>query len=131
MKRRIPMVLLAGLVLAGSSLALSLEGAAATGPASAVKKRCTFVVKKVHGKRVRVRVCHTVPSKADLSITISTSASSVQAGTNVVYTMRVSNAGPDPASSVIVTDPLPPALSLISATATQGDCSGTTTVTCR
>jgi uncharacterized repeat protein (TIGR01451 family) len=49
---------------------------------------------------------------------------------NVTYTITVTNAGPDTASNVVVTDVLPAGSTFVSATPTQGSCTGTTTVTC-
>jgi uncharacterized repeat protein (TIGR01451 family) len=46
------------------------------------------------------------------------------------YTLVVTNHGPITATGVTVSDPLPANLALVSATSTQGSCSGTTTVTC-
>jgi uncharacterized repeat protein (TIGR01451 family) len=46
------------------------------------------------------------------------------------YTLVVTNHGPITATGVVVTDPLPANFALVSATSTQGSCSGTTTVTC-
>ena len=46
------------------------------------------------------------------------------------YTLVVTNHGPITATGVTVSDPLPANFALVSATSTQGSCSGTTTVTC-
>jgi uncharacterized repeat protein (TIGR01451 family) len=48
----------------------------------------------------------------------------------MIYTITVHNAGPAAATGVTVTDMLSPSLSLVSATSSQGTCSGTTVVTC-
>src|SRR5258706_6435640 len=68
--------------------------------------------------------------QADLSITKTDSPDPVTVGTNLTYTITVANAGPSGASGVTVTDPLPPGVTFVSATPSQGSCSGTATVTC-
>ena len=67
---------------------------------------------------------------ADVSIT-KTAASRAQAGLPIAYTITVANAGPSPAQSVVVTDALPAGTTFVSATPSQGTCSGTSTVTCQ
>jgi uncharacterized repeat protein (TIGR01451 family) len=58
----------------------------------------------------------TVAPVADLSITkTSAPAGSVNAGQNVTYTLQVNNAGPSTATSVSVTDTLPPTAQFVSA----------------
>jgi uncharacterized repeat protein (TIGR01451 family) len=66
---------------------------------------------------------------ADLSIT-KTGPATAAPNTNITYTITVSNAGPSSATSVAVTDVLPAGLTFVSATPTQGFCSGTSTVSC-
>jgi uncharacterized repeat protein (TIGR01451 family) len=70
-------------------------------------------------------------SSADLSI-VSTSdaAPPVPPGTKVTYTIVVTNNGPAIATGVVVTDALPSGVTFVSATPSQGTCSGTTTVIC-
>jgi uncharacterized repeat protein (TIGR01451 family) len=68
-------------------------------------------------------------ASADLSIT-KTGPASAAPLTNVTYTITVSNAGPSFASSVVVTDVLPSGMAFVSATPSQGSCSGGATVTC-
>ncbi len=67
---------------------------------------------------------------ADLSIQKTDSPDPVFAGQTLTYTLLVTNHGPDGATAVTVTDPLPAAATLASASASQGGCGGTTTVVC-
>jgi len=71
-----------------------------------------------------------VTSSADLSVTKTTIATQAPTTSTINYTITVSNAGPSPATGVVVTDLLPAGLQFVSATPSQGSCSGTTTVTC-
>ena len=66
----------------------------------------------------------------DLGVTKVDSADPSRAGRNLTYTLTVTNSGPNPATGVTVTDTLPSGLSARSSAASQGSCSGTTTVTC-
>jgi uncharacterized repeat protein (TIGR01451 family) len=66
---------------------------------------------------------------ADFSITKSGPALAVT-GTPFNYTITATNNGPDDATGATVTDTLPANVTLVSATPSQGSCSGTTTVTC-
>lgn len=72
----------------------------------------------------------TVAADADLSITKTAPAGPYLPGASITYTLTVSNAGPGVANGVTVTDVLPAGTSFVSATPTQGSCSGTSTVTC-
>jgi uncharacterized repeat protein (TIGR01451 family) len=72
-----------------------------------------------------------VTSVADVSISKAVvGGPPFGAGANRTYTISVANNGPGPASGVTVTDVLPPGTTFVSATPSQGSCSGTTTVTC-
>jgi uncharacterized repeat protein (TIGR01451 family) len=51
-------------------------------------------------------------------------------GGTLTYTIVVANAGPAFASNVVVTDLLPTGTTFVSATPSQGSCSGITPVTC-
>lgn len=64
---------------------------------------------------------------ADLSITKSDSPDPVDVGSNLTYTVVVRNAGPDSAATVNVRDELPAGVELVSATPSQGTCSGSVT----
>ncbi|PRB10646.1 DUF11 domain-containing protein [Microbacterium sp. MYb62] len=58
----------------------------------------------------------------DVSIIKTFSPTTPVAGEQVTYTLSVSNAGPSEARDVVVTDPLDPDMSFVSATPGQGEC---------
>jgi uncharacterized repeat protein (TIGR01451 family) len=60
------------------------------------------------------------PPSADLSIIKSVLSSTAQPGDTVTYTLSVSNAGPNDANSVTVSDTLPAQLTFVSCTAGAG-----------
>lgn len=65
-----------------------------------------------------------VAANADLSITNDGSPGAVVTGSNVTYTITVTNYGPGAASSVAVTDTLPAASTFVSCSATGGQVCG-------
>ncbi|HYA62497.1 MAG TPA: S24 family peptidase, partial [Candidatus Sulfotelmatobacter sp.] len=73
------------------------------------------------------------PTQADVSIQKTASPNPVDQGTNLTYTILVTNNGPAIAQGVTVTDPIPAQVTYASASSTQGTCtysSSTTTVNC-
>jgi uncharacterized repeat protein (TIGR01451 family) len=69
--------------------------------------------------------------KADLSVTKTDAPDPVIVGNNLTYTITVTNNGPGNATGVVATDTLPGGgIAFVSATPSQGTCSGTSTVTC-
>jgi uncharacterized repeat protein (TIGR01451 family) len=70
------------------------------------------------------------PASADLSITKTTPSQTAPIGGTITYTITVTNAGPSAATGVVVTDTIPASLQLVTATPSQGTCSGDPTVTC-
>lgn len=73
------------------------------------------------------------PTQADVAITKTANPDPVDQGTNLQYTLQVTNNGPAVALGVIVNDPLPAQVTYLSASTTQGTCtytSATTTVNC-
>ena len=70
------------------------------------------------------------PTSANLSLTKTASPNPAITLANLTYRLIVTNNGPSPATSVVATDNLPAGVNFVSATPTQGSCSGTTTVTC-
>ena len=72
--------------------------------------------------------CRTFPA-TDLSLVKTASRACVAQGSALSYRLDVTN-GAATARNVLVTDPLPPEVALVSATPSQGVCDGTATVTC-
>jgi uncharacterized repeat protein (TIGR01451 family) len=68
-----------------------------------------------------------MPAGADLAITKSASPSPVVSGNRLTYTLTVNNNGPQDATGVTVTDPLPDSVHFNSVTASQGMCTRSTT----
>jgi uncharacterized repeat protein (TIGR01451 family) len=66
----------------------------------------------------------------DLAVTKEGPEPRTPTGQTMTYTINVTNNGPGTATGVILTDTLPGSVTFISASATQGTCSGTATVTC-
>ncbi|HEV7765788.1 MAG TPA: choice-of-anchor Q domain-containing protein [Thermoanaerobaculia bacterium] len=84
---------------------------------------------RVVGGRLDMGAVEVALPLADLTTTKSISGIAQQ-GQIFTFNISVSNAGPDAAANVVVTDILPPQVTFVSATPSQGSCSGTTTVTC-
>lgn len=65
-----------------------------------------------------------------LTMTKTASPPPYTSGAPITYTIRVTNSGPGDAANVVVTDVIPSGTAFVSATPSQGSCSGTSTVTC-
>ncbi len=77
-----------------------------------------------------VSVPLTGPS-TDISITKTASPTLIDPpGGNLTYTLNITNNGPNVAQNVAVTDTLPPTVTLVSATPSQGVCTGVSNITC-
>ncbi|MGH9715328.1 MAG: C25 family cysteine peptidase [Candidatus Acidiferrales bacterium] len=75
----------------------------------------------------------TSPTQADVAIVKTASPEPVEQGTNLTYTLQVTNNGPAVAQNVVVTDPLPTEVTFVSVSipAAQGTCSQSAgTVSC-
>ena len=71
------------------------------------------------------------PDRADLSVTKLDQADPLTVGDQIVYTITVTNSGPDAADGVQLTDAVPAGTSFVSAVSPQGTCTETGgTVTC-
>ena len=78
---------------------------------------------------VTVRVRERRP-RADLSINKAVTSAEFKAGQQATYTLTAINSGSADATNVTVTDTIPPPLTLVSATPSQGTCTGNPAVTC-
>ena len=67
-----------------------------------------------------------VGAAADNQIYMTSVATNVPSGSNIVYVLSVTNYGPSPSTNVQVSDTLPSSGTLVSSSATQGTVSGTT-----
>lgn len=78
-----------------------------------------------------VTIVENDPGNADVGVTKSAvGGGPFVTGAPLTFTINVTNAGPQAANNVVVTDAIPAGTTLVSATPSQGSCSGTTTVTC-
>ncbi len=69
-------------------------------------------------------------ANGDLAITKTELRDPVMVGNSLVYQLTVRNLGVDPITNIVLTDTLPANVNLVSVSASQGSCSGTSTVTC-
>ena len=71
------------------------------------------------------------PSQSDVAIVKTAAPEPVDQGTNLTYTLQVTNNGPAIAQGVTVSDPLPAQVTYVSSSTTQGTCSQSAgTVSC-
>ena len=72
-----------------------------------------------------VNVLNTNTNQSDLSVTLNATPNPVESGRNLTYSILVRNNGPNPASSLLVTNSLPAATNFVSCAATNGGiCNG-------
>src|SRR6266702_1026233 len=62
----------------------------------------------------------TINPLADLALSITGSPNPVAVGSNLIYTVLVTNLGPSTTTNVVLTDPLPPGTVFVSTTSSQG-----------
>lgn len=67
-------------------------------------------------------VTSTVISLSNTTVTITETPPDPAPGDRVTYTITATNAGPDSATNVVVTDPIPACITVVSATPSQGTC---------
>jgi uncharacterized repeat protein (TIGR01451 family) len=81
----------------------------------------------VQGEEGTAFTRYTERNLTDLSITKS---ARVTKSGRIIYTIQVTNNGPERAGGVVLSDPLPKRMTLISTVASQGGCIGTSVLTC-
>ena len=80
--------------------------------------------------RLNHRVLRFNSARIDLGVSASAAPNPVTVGSNLTFTITVSNAGPDPATTVTLAGTLPIGATFVSATTSQGTCSGAGPVNC-
>jgi len=110
------------------SSALTLNTVAATPPGTYVVNVDAISGNLQHGTSAQLIVSGS--ASANLTISKTASPNPATALASLTYRVIVINNGPSPANNVTVTDTLPAGVNFVSAVPTQGNCSGTTTVTC-
>jgi uncharacterized repeat protein (TIGR01451 family) len=71
------------------------------------------------------------PAVVDLTLVKRALSAGVVPGGNLTYLLTVTNNGPATATDVVLSDPLPAEVNLVTVTVGQGSCGGTGTITCR
>jgi uncharacterized repeat protein (TIGR01451 family) len=105
----------------GSATDTATVNASNIDPSSHTSSSATFTVVPPPGE---------APPTAALGLSNAVNPATTSAGTNVTFTIVVTDNGPADANDVGVTDTLPAGLSFGSASSSSGSCTGTTTVTC-
>jgi len=70
-------------------------------------------------------------AEADLDVNLKDSPDPIRRGQQLTYTATVSNDGPGTAESVGLADALPSSVNFVSASASQGSCSGSSNISCQ
>jgi uncharacterized repeat protein (TIGR01451 family) len=110
------------------SSTLTVTTTAATPPGSYSLNISTTSGNLQHAGPLQLFVSGT--ASANLAISKTASPNPATAAANLTYRIVVTNNGPSPATNVVVNDQLVAGPALVSAIPTQGNCGGTTTITC-
>lgn len=73
---------------------------------------------------------YTEKNTTDLSPSMSAKVVHTTKGGKITYSIQVKNNGPERASGVVLSDPLPAGSKLVSVASSQGACAGTSTMSC-
>ncbi|HXU31496.1 MAG TPA: ExeM/NucH family extracellular endonuclease, partial [Thermoanaerobaculia bacterium] len=121
-----------GTLAAGASatLSLTMTNTVATPVIQTFTKTASTEQDLVTGNNAASVVLNPATPQIDLGLTKITMQEPAAAGLNFSYVIEVTNLSVGTATGVSVSDTLPAGVTLISATSSQGSCTGTTTVTC-
>ena len=95
-------------------------------PTSLGATTITYTIADAHGGTSTATITVNVTALADLAIAKS-AAAAVFAASNLTYTISVTNFGPSPASSIVITDALPAGVSFVNASGGGANNSGVVT----
>jgi uncharacterized repeat protein (TIGR01451 family) len=112
------------------TLTVHVDPMTPTGPLANTASVSSTTTDPVPGNNSSTATINISSAIADLAITKTAAPPPYGTGLPLTYTIAVANAGPNPATSVVVNDILPAGTTFVSATPSQGSCSGTTTVIC-
>ena len=115
---------------ASASMTVTMTNAAVTPVTRTVTKVFANEQDLVTGNDAASTTLNPAVTQVDLALTKVATQEPVNAGLNFHYSLVVTNQGPGPATGVTVTDNLPVGLTLVSATASQGSCSGNPNISC-
>jgi uncharacterized repeat protein (TIGR01451 family) len=103
-----------------------------TAPLGTLNNTATVTTTSTDPTTPNTSTAGTTITAGDTALTImkTPAAGPYGSGASLTYTILVSNGGPSSAANVTVTDTIPAGTTFVSATPTQGSCSGTTLVTC-
>ena len=129
-----PVTVPAGTTQAGSTLTVHIVSATAAPaggdcPTSGAVEN-TAKVATGNGGSDQSTASTCVQALVDLSVTKSGSPTTQTLGGNITWTIVVTNNGPDAATGVKITDPMPGGNAFVSATTTQGTCTGGAVLSC-
>jgi uncharacterized protein DUF11 len=105
-------VLVAGVVAGLVASAAATRTGAAVGPSA--KKHCRYVVKKVRGKKKRVRICRFASADVRLALAIQP-APPLSPGQHVRFSVHITNRGRDAATQTYLDVEFPPGYKNVSA----------------
>lgn len=75
---------------------------------------------QLHLTTASTSCCLSNPVVSDLIVGASAAPAALNVGSNIAFTLNVTNSGPDTADNIWLTDTLPPGFSFVSASSTQG-----------